>query len=204
MSFLLLASQFTFTLILVLQPAAGFVITRRHHQHHGLAFVSQSSSGTSRQQQQGITLITSTTTPQQLYAKPKKQQIVQEDDVDANGITSMPANLKRKVHAKRPALGHVVPRHLKNPKSKGNVDNLNNGNSSNNMVGGSSNPYLRPQGKARDAGLNNPSLLKILGGSAKGRRLDSPEVYLRPMMGKVKEAVFSTFFSGSLQQLFTR
>ena len=61
--------------------------------------------------------------------------------------------------------------------------------------GGSANPKLRPQGKAREAGLNNPSMLKILGGVAKGRRLDSPEVYLRPMMGKVKEAVYSTFTS---------
>ena len=93
----------------------------------------------------------------------------------------MPANLKRKVHAKRPALGHVVPQHLK---AKGGGGG-----------GGSANPSLRPQGKARDAGLNNPSLLKILGGSAKGKRLDSPQVYLRPMMGKVKEAVFSSFFS---------
>jgi 16S rRNA (guanine966-N2)-methyltransferase len=105
------------------------------------------------------------------------------DMVDATTTTAqqdnmMPANLKRKVHAKRPALGHIVPQHLK---AKGG--------------GGSANPSLRPQGKARDAGLNNPSLLKILGGSAKGKRLDSPQVYLRPMMGKVKEAVFSSFFS---------
>ena len=179
------AFQFTLTLTLICvwKPAAGFVVTRRH-MHKGLAFVPQSSTGT-------------LTTQQQLHAKPKKQPI-QDDDVDANStsgntLTSMPANLKRKVHAKRPALGHVVPRHLKNPKAK-SVDNPN-GNNNNNVVGGSSNPYLRPQGKARDAGLNNPSLLKILGGSAKGRRLDSPQVYLRPMMGKVKEAVFSTFFS---------
>ena len=55
------------------------------------------------------------------------------------------------------------------------------------LAGGSSSPKLRPQGKARAAGLNNPSNLKILGGTARGRRLDSPEVYLRPMMGKVRE-----------------
>jgi 16S rRNA (guanine966-N2)-methyltransferase len=62
-------------------------------------------------------------------------------------------------------------------------------------AGGSTNPRLRPQGKAREAGLNNPSMLKIFGGSARGRRLDSPSVYLRPMMGKVREAVYSTFTS---------
>ena len=36
------------------------------------------------------------------------------------------------------------------------------------------------------------SRLRVMGGSAKGRRLDSPDVQLRPMMGKVKEALFST------------
>ena len=84
--------------------------------------------------------------------------------------SNVPKNLRRRVEAKRPALGHIVPRAVR---VKGS--------------GGSANPKLRPQGKARDEGLNNPSMLKILAGSAKGRRLDSPQVYLRPMMGKVKE-----------------
>eukprot|EP00547_Thalassionema_nitzschioides_P010201 CAMPEP_0194224700 /NCGR_PEP_ID=MMETSP0156-20130528/38009_1 /TAXON_ID=33649 /ORGANISM="Thalassionema nitzschioides, Strain L26-B" /LENGTH=249 /DNA_ID=CAMNT_0038956379 /DNA_START=231 /DNA_END=980 /DNA_ORIENTATION=+ len=66
--------------------------------------------------------------------------------------------------------------------------------------GGSANPKIRPQGKAREAGLNNPSRLKIAGGSAKGRRLDSPKVYLRPMMGKVREAVYSAFTSFGLYE----
>jgi hypothetical protein len=66
------------------------------------------------------------------------------------------------------------------------------------VAGGSKNPKLRPQGKAREAGLNNPSNLKILGGTARGLRLDSPTVYLRPMMGKVREAVYSTFQSFDL------
>lgn len=48
------------------------------------------------------------------------------------------------------------------------------------------------QGKAREAGISNVSKLKVLGGSFKGRVVKSPDVYLRPMMGKVKEAVFST------------
>jgi len=66
------------------------------------------------------------------------------------------------------------------------------------LGGGSANPRLRPQGKAREAGLNNPSLLKIFGGTARGRRLDSPQVYLRPMMGKVREAVYSSLTSFGL------
>ena len=65
-------------------------------------------------------------------------------------------------------------------------------------AGGSANPRLRPQGQARTAGLNNPSNLKIFGGTARGRRLDSPSVYLRPMMGKVREAVYSTLTSFGL------
>ncbi len=68
------------------------------------------------------------------------------------------------------------------------------------LAGGSANPRLRPQGKSRDAGLNNPSMLKIFGGTARGRRLDSPNVYLRPMMGKVREAVYSTLTSFGLYE----
>ena len=105
---------------------------------------------------------------------------------DANKLTSnrpfvqpMPANLRRKVKVQRPQLGHVVPQQYR-------------------TKGGSQNPRLRPQGKAREAGLNNPSMLQISAGSAKGRRLDSPDVYLRPMMGKVREAVYSTFTSFGL------
>ena len=48
------------------------------------------------------------------------------------------------------------------------------------------------QGKALEAGMSNPSRLRVMGGTARGRRLDSPDVQLRPMMGKVKEALFST------------
>jgi 16S rRNA (guanine(966)-N(2))-methyltransferase RsmD len=98
---------------------------------------------------------------------------------ETNDNTAIPPNLRRKVRAKRPPRGHVIPR---SKKVKG-------------VVGGSSNPRLRPQGKAREAGLNNPSNIKIIGGSARGRRLDSPQVYLRPMMAKVKEALFSTLTS---------
>lgn len=117
------------------------------------------------------------TSSSSLFAKPKKKA------PPAVPNDKMPANLKRKIVAKRVALGHVVP---KSVRTKGS--------------GGSANPRLRPQGKAREAGLNNPSLLKILGGSQKGRRLDSPQVYLRPMMGKVKEALYSTLTSFGLYE----
>jgi 16S rRNA (guanine966-N2)-methyltransferase len=74
----------------------------------------------------------------------------------------------------------------------------------NEIAGGTANPKLRPQGKAREAGLNNPSMLKIFGGTARGRRLDSPSVYLRPMMGKVREAVYSTLISFGLYDYSVR
>lgn len=105
-----------------------------------------------------------------LHAKPKK---------NGQAVEGIPANLRRKVSAARPELGHIVPAAVK-------------------TKGGSANPRLRPQGKAREAGLNNPSMLKIAAGTAKGRRLDSPNVYLRPMMGKVREALFSTLTSFGL------
>jgi hypothetical protein len=41
------------------------------------------------------------------------------------------------------------------------------------------------QGKALELGMSSPSRLRILGGTARGKKLDSPSVYLRPMMGKV-------------------
>lgn len=94
-------------------------------------------------------------------------------------LQPMPASLRRKLKVQRPQLGHVVPKQHR-------------------TKGGSDNPRLRPQGKAREAGLNNPGMLQISAGSAKGRRLDSPDVYLRPMMGKVREAVYSTFTSFGL------
>jgi len=109
-----------------------------------------------------------------------------DDDDDSTKLRSnrpfvqpMPANLRRKLNVQRPPRGHVVPAQFR-------------------KKGGSQNPRLRPQGKAREAGLNNPGMLQISAGTAKGRRLDSPDVYLRPMMGKVREAVYSTFTSFGL------
>ena len=109
-----------------------------------------------------------------IHARPKRHR--RDSSPPSEPLNKIPENLRRKIEAKRPALGHVVPARTKVP-----------------GAGGSANPRLRPQGKAREAGMNNPSMLKIAGGSAKGRRLDSPNVYLRPMMGKVREAIYSTF-----------
>lgn len=122
---------------------------------------------------------------QQMFGKPKKAPSQFPSSVVDQSI---PANLRRKVQAKRPPLGHIVPEDTKIP-----------------GAGGSSNPRLRPQGKAREMGMNNPSMLRIAGGSARGKRLDSPNVYLRPMMGKVREAVYSTLTSFGLYDVeYTR
>ncbi|KAL7542651.1 hypothetical protein ACHAXR_011956 [Thalassiosira sp. AJA248-18] len=103
--------------------------------------------------------------------------------------TELPANLKRKVEAKRPTLGHVVPKNARTRKYK-QQEQFQQG------AGGENAAQLRPQGQSRDTQrYNNPSNLRILGGLVRGRKLESPNVYLRPMMGKVKEAVYSTFTS---------
>lgn len=46
--------------------------------------------------------------------------------------------------------------------------------------------------------MATPSRLRIIGGSARGKKLDSPPVHLRPMMGKVREALFSQLISFDL------
>mmetsp|Transcript_968 Transcript_968/g.1210 ORF Transcript_968/g.1210 Transcript_968/m.1210 type:complete len:347 (-) Transcript_968:200-1240(-) len=74
-------------------------------------------------------------------------------------------------------------------------------------AGGSGQKRIRAQGKKREAGFNNPNKLRIMGGVARGRKIESPDVFLRPMMGKVKEALFSSltylgvFESGSSRAL---
>lgn len=45
---------------------------------------------------------------------------------------------------------------------------------------------MRPQGEEREVSINNAARLKVAGGIAKGRRLESPDVFLRPMMAKVR------------------
>lgn len=51
----------------------------------------------------------------------------------------------------------------------------------------------RPQSTTARA-LKRPQL-RVIAGSARGRKLVSPETLLRPMMGKVREAMFSTLIS---------
>ena len=68
------------------------------------------------------------------------------------------------------------------------------------VSGGSGGKQIRPQGKQRKQEISNPNRLRIIGGSAKGKKIESPEVYLRPMMGKVREALYSTLtFLGLFQ-----
>lgn len=71
--------------------------------------------------------------------------------------------------------------------------------------GGSGSKRILPQGKTRAAELINPSRLQIIAGTAKGKKLDSPQVYLRPMMSKVREALFSSLgFMGLFDSNTTR
>lgn len=60
------------------------------------------------------------------------------------------------------------------------------------VSGGSGKKRILEQGKERVVELINPNKLRIVGGVAKGKKINSPEVYLRPMMSKVREALFST------------
>jgi 16S rRNA (guanine966-N2)-methyltransferase len=100
-----------------------------------------------------------------------------------SGGKDVPANLRRKVDAKRPQLGHIVPKDARRRQQKY-------------VTGGSTPSKLRQQGVERDPNLNNPGNLKIIGGICKGRKLGSPtSVFLRPMMSKVKAAIFSTLTS---------
>ncbi|CAB9500468.1 Conserved hypothetical protein 95 [Seminavis robusta] len=89
---------------------------------------------------------------------------------------------KEKVAAKRPFLGHVVPKtsttrkYREEGSSKGGRE-------------------LRPQGYKTDGHPRKSKgapPLRILGGTFRGRKLRSPQVHLRPMMGKVREACYST------------
>ena len=51
---------------------------------------------------------------------------------------------------------------------------------------------IRPQGDKRAQEISNPNKLRIIAGKARGKKIQSPDVYLRPMMAKVREALFST------------
>jgi 16S rRNA (guanine(966)-N(2))-methyltransferase RsmD len=61
------------------------------------------------------------------------------------------------------------------------------------------------QGSPREREIINPNRLRIIAGTAKGKKIDSPNVYLRPMMAKVREALFSTLdFMGVFDTSNTR
>lgn len=96
--------------------------------------------------------------------------------------SEIPANLRRKLKVRRPFLGHVVPKSRRQHMQ-----------SAQRQSGGSSAPHLRRQGQ--EPSRSSSSQLRISAGVARGRKLESPNVFLRPMMGKVKEAVFSTLTS---------
>lgn len=51
---------------------------------------------------------------------------------------------------------------------------------------------IRPQGDKRAQEISNPNKLRIIAGKARGKKIQSPDIYLRPMMAKVREALFST------------
>lgn len=58
--------------------------------------------------------------------------------------------------------------------------------------GGSGRKRIMNQGETREKEISNPNKLRIIGGVAKGKKIESPDVYLRPMMAKVREALFSS------------
>jgi len=66
----------------------------------------------------------------------------------------------------------------------------NPGVASGSNSGGSKPHSIMNQGKpiTRDD-IVNPNRLKIMGGTMRGRKIDSPDVYLRPMMAKVRMSV---------------
>jgi 16S rRNA (guanine(966)-N(2))-methyltransferase RsmD len=115
----------------------------------------------------------------------KSDKIIKQNNNMFISDGTIPANLRRKIDAKRPTLGHVVPKDARDAIKRSDRQQA---------TGGSKAPRLRQQGKLQQD-MFTPSMLKIAGGSARGRRLDSPTVYLRPMMGKVREALYSTLTS---------
>lgn len=58
---------------------------------------------------------------------------------------------------------------------------------------------MKKQGQQLESEKFNPNNLRIVGGLKKGMKIDSPEVYLRPMMSKVRTAVFNSL---SFMELF--
>ena len=72
--------------------------------------------------------------------------------------------------------------------------------------GGSGPKRISSQGQPRAIQLLNPNRLKIVGGTAKGKKIDSPDVYLRPMMAKVRMTglKFADFTEIFIQHIYTK
>lgn len=112
-------------------------------------------------------------------------------NLNESPLPQPPKKFTQKIKAPRPKLGasvgsiHSLPhKYTSSPSTK--------------RSGGSSpsKNLFRPQGEMlTKTTIGNPSRLKILGGTRRNLPLRSPSVYLRPMMGKVKEALFSTLVS---------
>lgn len=123
---------------------------------------------------------------------------INDDDITSDTTlttpTSMmiPTNLRRKIQAKRPTLGHVVPYRYKQQQKSQQQQHQQSSQS-----GGSVPSQLQFQGRPTEMHRQkNNYLIQIMAGTARGRKLESPStVYLRPMMGKVKEAIYSTLTS---------
>jgi 16S rRNA (guanine966-N2)-methyltransferase len=115
-------------------------------------------------------------------------------------VFTIPSNLRRKVQAKRPILGNVIPDKYKQQQKLLRRQQQ----FSTKATGGSIPSQLQYQGRTtsqnnqnfQNNNNQNISFIKIMAGIARGRKLESPStVYLRPMMGKVKEAMYSTLSS---------
>lgn len=181
----LLLSCLTILLVHHATNAYSFLPSRNHFRIYQ-ATTSQQQFGISATTRQQRKLTSNSLTMKRPNRRRRSPEIDPTSISGSDLSQELPANLKRQVIAKRPTLGHIVPKNSQTRKLRPDG-------------GGSESSQLRPQGQTRDTQrYNNPSNLRILGGSCRGRKLESPTVYLRPMMGKVKEAVYSTFTSFGL------
>lgn len=63
---------------------------------------------------------------------------------------------------------------------------------------------VRSQGHEREKEIANPNLLRITGGTVSGMKIDSPNVYLRPMMAKVGHVLYKEYFISFVTHLGAR
>jgi 16S rRNA (guanine(966)-N(2))-methyltransferase RsmD len=133
-----------------------------------------------------------------LLAKPPRSLIPVEENTK---ITQL-------IRAKRKPLGHVVPKPVR--EAMGQADKrkaaaeeaaaLAATNKDGRTRGGTGGRALGLQAQGKSANklsslASNASNLRVLVGAFKGKRLLSPDVYLRPMMGKVRAALFNSLGS---------